>query len=241
MYNHSEQRKILIVDDQGLIREGLIRIISRQKDLMCCDAVNGVIAARKAVALHKPDLVLSDLLLPDGCGLEMIKELISEHSSLLVLVITQCDETLYAERALRAGAHGYVMKNRPVSEIPTAIRAVLAGEYYVSPRVAAVALHRMAGGKSENQREGIANLTDREILVFQLLGAGIDSKGVAAKLHLSIKTVETHRENIKHKLKLPNAAELIRHATNWVNHQGSSHHLSPEIIKAELSAPPLLQ
>jgi DNA-binding NarL/FixJ family response regulator len=151
------------------------------------------------------------------------------------MVITQCDEMLYAERALKAGARGYIMKNRPPSEIPKAIRTVLAGEYYFSPRVAAQALHRMAAGKSENQRDGVANLTDRELLIFQLLGSGIKTRDVADKLYLSVKTVETHRENIKHKLKLSGSAELIRHATNWVNSQGSNHDLSSLKINSKLS------
>ena len=232
MAEQSQQTRILVVDDQGLIQEGLIRIISQQKDLVWCGAVDGVAAARKAVVLHKPDLILVDLLLPDGCGLEMIRDLISENPNLLALVISQCDEMLYAERILKVGARGYVMKNRAISEIPKAIRAVLSGEYYFSPRVAALALHRMAAGRPENQRTGVGNLTDRELLVFQLLGAGVDTKGVAVKLHVSIKTVETHRENIKHKLKLSGAAELIRHATHWVNSQSSSHrHLTGEIAK----------
>lgn len=238
MCNSPEMRKVLIVDDQGLIREGLLRIISRQKDLDCCDAVEGVNAARKSVEIHKPHLILVDLLLPDGCGLELIKELTLNYPSLLALVISQCDEMLYAERALKAGARGYIMKNRAVSEIPKAIRTILAGEYYFSPQVAAQALHQMAAGKAHNQRNGVANLSDRELLVFQLLGSGIKTREVADKLHLSIKTVETHRENIKHKLKFSDSVELIRHATNWVNSQGSSYRLNPAEMNASLSKNP---
>jgi len=235
MTNPSEQRKILVVDDQGLIREGLIRVISQQKDFELCGAVGGMAAAKKAVVQHKPDLVLTDLLLPDGCGLELIKNLVSENPSLRILVISQCDETLYAERALKAGARGFIMKNRGIAEIPKAIRTILAGEYYFSPKVAALALHRMAGEKSRSPQGSIGNLTDRELQVFQLLGTGIDTKNVADKLHLSIKTVETHRENIKHKLKLYNAAELIHHATNWVSSQDSAHPFLPETLRPGLS------
>lgn len=222
-----EQRSILVVDGQGLMREGLVRIIEREKDLTCCAAVGSAVAAHEAVALYKPDLVLADLLLPDAGGLEMIKRLVSEYPSLLVLVISQCDETVYAERALKAGARGYVMKNIAVPEIPKAIRAILAGEFFVSPRVAALALDRMAGAKPRNRSESVGNLTDRELQVFQLLGAGTDSRGVADKLHLSVKTIETHRENIKQKLKLYSASELIHCATNWVESQGSNHQLLP--------------
>jgi len=210
---------ILIVDDQGLVREGLIRIINRQKDLACCGTADGFVAAQKAVATRRPDFVLVDLLLPDGDGLELVRNLTSQHPSLLVLVLSQCDEMLYAERALKSGARGFVMKNHPTSEIPTAIRAILSGEFYVSPKIAALALHQMAVGKSGSQREGVGTLTDRELQVFQLLGAGMTTRDIATKLYLSIKTVETHRENIKHKLKLSNAAELVRFSTNWVESQ----------------------
>jgi DNA-binding NarL/FixJ family response regulator len=234
----SKQRKVLVVDDQGLIQEGLARIISRLKDFEFCGAVDNAIAAQKAVAQHEPHLVLVDLLLQDGCGLELIKNLATDHPSLPILVVSQCDETLYAERVLKAGARGYIMKNRPVSEIPKAMRAVLAGEFYVSPKVAALALHRMAGGRLASQENGVGNLTDRELQIFQLLGAGSDTKEIAGRLHLSVKTVETHRENIKHKLKLSNAAELVHFATNWVGSQGSAHRAFPEIATPKIGENP---
>ncbi|HUA66665.1 MAG TPA: response regulator transcription factor [Alphaproteobacteria bacterium] len=212
----------MIVDDQGLIQEGLSRIIGGQQDLEVCGSADGASAALKAVALHKPDLVLVDILLPDGCGVELIKNLVSEYPTVLALVISQCDETVYAERALKAGARGFVMKNRAVSEIPKAIRAVLAGEFYVSPQVAALALNRMGTGHVRSQRDTIGKLTDRELQIFQLLGAGVATRDIAIKLQLSIKTVQTHRESIKHKLKLPNAVALRHFATNWVTSQRSA-------------------
>jgi DNA-binding NarL/FixJ family response regulator len=227
---HPEQRKIFVVDDQALIREGLARVINRHKDLVCCGGADSIVGAREAIEAHKPDLVVADLLLPDGSGLEMIKAFVSENPSLPILVISQCDETLYAERALKAGARGFVMKNCALSEIPRAIRSLLAGEFYVSAKVAELALHQMSCGKPKKQGDGVATLTDRELLVFELLGAGTDTKDVAAKLHISVKTVETHRENIKHKLKLSGASELIRHATNWVSSQAS---LRPSPASAE--------
>ncbi|MGH7939859.1 MAG: response regulator [Limisphaerales bacterium] len=217
-----EKRRILIVDDQGLIQEGLARIIGQQQDLEVCGVADGVSAALKAVALCKPDLVLVDILLPDGSGLELIGNLLSVYPSLPALVISQCDETVYAERALKVGARGFVMKNRAVSEIPKAIRAVLAGEFYVSPQVAALALNRLGPGSPRGKQDTIGKLTDRELEVFQLLGAGIPTKDIAIKLHLSIKTVQTHRESIKHKLKMPNASALRHYATNWVSSQSSA-------------------
>jgi DNA-binding NarL/FixJ family response regulator len=229
--------EVLIVDDQPLVREGLIRIISREKDLNCCCAVESIVAARNHLIASQPDLLLMDILLPDGCGLDFIKQLAMEHPSLPVLVLSQCDETLYAERALKAGARGFLMKNHDTSGIPTAIRAVLAGQFYVSPKVAALALHQMAGRKSGFQREGLGNLTDRELQIFQLLGAGVSTRDIAAKLHLSVKTVETHRENIKRKLKLSSAAELIRHSANWVESQSMGINRHPEAPTVEAVQP----
>lgn len=226
MANESEHRRILIVDDQDLIQEGLMRVINREKDFDFCGSAGGVNSARKAIALQKPDLVIMDILLPDGCGLKLIEDLVSQYPSLAVLVISQCDEALYAERALKAGARGFVMKSRAVSEIPKAMRAILKGQYYVSPQVAALALHRMAVGKTSG-KDAIGKLTNRELQVFQLLGSGIETRDIATKLHLSIKTVQTHRESIKHKLKLSSATELTHYATNWVTSQGSTHQVIP--------------
>jgi DNA-binding NarL/FixJ family response regulator len=231
-----QKRKILVVDDQSLIREGLKGIINRQKDLACCGTAEGVATGEKAVDTLKPDLVVLDILLPDGCGLVMTKELTSHNLSPRILIVSQCDEALYAERALKAGARGYVMKNRSFSEILTAIRVVLAGEFYVSPKIATIALDQMANGKSAgNNQEGPAHLTNRELQIFQLLGAGVRTKDISTKLHLSIKTVETHRENIKHKLKLPTVGELIHYAAKWVDGQGSVHHLESETPKVNIS------
>jgi len=213
-----KKAEILVVDDQPLVREGLIRIINRERDLNCCCAVESMSAARNMLAACKPDLVLMDILLPDGCGLDFIRELAQEQPALPVLVVSQCEETLYAERALKAGARGFLMKNH-ASGIAAAIRSVLAGQFHVSPKIAALALHQMAGRKSGFQREGLGNLTDRELQIFQLLGAGVNTRDIAGKLHLSIKTIETHRENIKRKLKLSSAAELIRYSANWVERQ----------------------
>ena len=231
----SKQKKaeILVVDDQPLVREGLIRIINREKDLNCCGAVESIASARYEVTAHKPDLVLMDILLPDGCGLDFIKHLALEHPSVPVLVVSQCDETLYAERVLKAGARGYLMKNHATSAIPTAIRAVLAGELHVSPKIAALALYQMAGRNSGVQRDGLGNLTDRELQIFQLLGAGVSTRDIAGKLHLSVKTVETHRENIKRKLKLSSAADLMRYSTNWVERQNMGMQHQPTPLPAE--------
>ncbi|HEX3627783.1 MAG TPA: response regulator transcription factor [Verrucomicrobiae bacterium] len=232
-----KKAEIMIVDDQPLVREGLIRIITREKDLNCNCAVDTIVAARDQLTVCKPDLVLMDLLLPDGCGLEFIRQLTQDYPSLPVLVVSQCDEALYAERALKAGARGFLMKNHATSGIPAAIRAILAGQIHVSAKVAALALHQMAGRKSDSHREGPGNLTDRELQIFQLLGAGVNTRDMAAKLHLSVKTIETHRENIKRKLKLSSAAELIRYSANWVERQNVGTNRQPEVYPVERAQP----
>jgi DNA-binding NarL/FixJ family response regulator len=233
MVNGTEKQRygILIVDDHPLVREGLTQIIKRQSELFCCGEASSVSSVRLAIVALKPSLITLDLRLPDGDGLELIENLTLEHPSIPILVISQCDEMLYAERALKAGARGYVMKERGTDEILTAIRAILSGQLFVSPKINALALQQMVGSKTKEPRNGLTNLTDRELQVLQLLGAGIKTREVAVRLNLSIKTVETHRENIKHKLGIPDAASLVRYAANWVegrnlrphSSQGNSH------------------
>ncbi|HEY3762232.1 MAG TPA: response regulator transcription factor [Verrucomicrobiae bacterium] len=164
---------ILIVDDHPLVREGLAQIIKCQADLYCCGEASTVNEVRKAIGSLKPSLITLDLQLLDGDGLELIKHLAVECPSTPVLVVTQCDEMLYAERVLKAGARGYVMKSRGTKEILGAIHIVLDGEFFVSPKIAALALHRMAGCKTKEIGGALSNLSDRELQVLQLLGAGI--------------------------------------------------------------------
>ncbi len=211
----ARKARIVVVDDHPLFCEGVVQLINRQTDLACCAVAANVAATRAAVLKHKPDLVLLDLRLGNEDGLELIKDLKNQFPTIPILVVSQYDEALYAERALRAGALGYVMKEEAAAEVLSAIRAVLAGELYVSRKMGALVLHKLLQGKPDFQRPGIECLTDRELQVFQMLGTGLSSRQVSAQLHLSIKTIETYRENIKHKLGLHNAPELLRHATEW--------------------------
>jgi DNA-binding NarL/FixJ family response regulator len=213
----NRQARVLVVDDHPLVREGLMAMISRHRDFICCGEADSVAGTQKAVESCKPDLLLLDLRLRSGDGLDLIKTLQSAFPSLRILVISQFDEAVYAERALRAGARGYVMKQQATQEVLTAMRTILAGELYVSPRIAALALHKMVETKPVVPGSGIESLTDRELQVFRLLGGRLSTRQIAAELHLSFKTVETHRENIKHKLRLTGAAELVRYATEWVD------------------------
>jgi DNA-binding NarL/FixJ family response regulator len=200
-------------------------VIRRQPDFVPCGEAGTVAEAYKAVETLQPDLVLLDLWLGGGDGLDLIKSLKSQFSSLRILVVSFSDETVYAERSLRAGALGYVMKSQPSSEVVAAIRAILAGQLYVSPTIANLMVGKAVGVNRGKQDKTAELLTDRELQVLQLLGAGQSTRKIADALSLSFKTVETHRDNIKHKLDLQDAPELIRYATVWV--QEHRLHLSP--------------
>jgi DNA-binding NarL/FixJ family response regulator len=219
--------RIMVVDDHPLVREGLIQIINRQNDLVCCGEAESAAEAQETAGVLRPDLVTIDIRLQSGDGLELIKWLSSERPSPHLLVISQCDESIYAERALRAGARGYVMKERATAEVLTAIRTILAGGLYVSPKVATLALHKIVGGKTISSNGGVDNLSNRELQVLQLLGAGLSTRKTATRLGLSVKTVETHRENIKHKLGLVDGGELIRYATDLISGQSPQISLDP--------------
>jgi len=218
--------RILIVDDHPLVREGLRQIINRQDDLECCGEVDGLASAQTNLPLLNPDLLTVDIRLEDGDGMEILKMFRLQYPKLRMLVVSQCDEVLYAERALKAGAHGYVMKEKATDEVLMAIRAILAGGLYISPRISALVLNNLTSTGPTKLVRDVSILTDREIQILQLLGAGLGTRKVAARLFLSIKTVETHRENIKHKLGLTNATELIHYATDWVN--GHTSRIHPE-------------
>jgi DNA-binding NarL/FixJ family response regulator len=169
----------------------------------------------------KPDLVLTDLTMPGRSGLEFIKDLRAAEPNLAILVISMHDETVHAERALRAGARGYIMKEAGGENLLAAIRTVLRGEVYLSPRMSARVLENLSGARPRGSSSPIEKLSDREFQVFQLIGQGKSTRDIAAQLHLSPKTVDVHRANIKEKLDLTDATALIRHAVRWVETQGA--------------------
>jgi DNA-binding NarL/FixJ family response regulator len=211
--------RVLLVDDHPLVRDGLMEMINRTGDLTCCGEAGNTTDAQTAVSELKPDLVLLDLRLHNGDGLELVKIFKSLFPSLKVLILSQLDEMTYAERALRVGALGYVMKENATREILSAMRTVLAGEIFVSQKIKILAVRRMAGAKKSSNDGSAAfveKLTDRELQIFQLLGRGVGSRQIAADLYLSFKTIQTHRENIKRKLGLCDAASLVHHATLWI-------------------------
>jgi DNA-binding NarL/FixJ family response regulator len=207
--------RIIVVDDHPLLREGLMKLLGAQEDLECCGEADNVSDAKRLVVGQKPDLMLLDLRLKSGDSLDLIKTMKVEAADLKILVISQHDEMLFAERALRAGASGYVMKENATDEILAAVRCVVGGELYFSQRVGAAAVRRSLTAKPEASRSGIERLSDRELQVFQLIGASFSTREIAEQFNLSVKTIETHRENIKQKLDLRDAAELNRYAQTW--------------------------
>src|SRR6266481_909859 len=207
--------RVLVVDDHPVVRDGLIRLIDKQGDLVCCGEAGTVMEAQIAVAKHKPDLVILDLRLKGRDGLELIKSLKSQFADLRILILSQYDAPLYIERALRAGALGYVIKDQAAEEVLTAIRTVLSGQVYLTRGMAALLLHKFVGAPPKALNSGVEPLTDRELHVMQLLGTGMSTREIAEELKLSFKTIETHRENIKRKLGLRGAAALMHYATEW--------------------------
>ncbi len=212
--------RILVADDHPLFREGVIQLVNRQADMACCAECTDGAGTTLAVSEHAPDLLLLDLRLGQEDGLELIKSLKARFPTLAILIVSQFDETLYAERTLRAGALGYVMKDEATEELLVAVRSALAGEPFVSRKMASLLLRRSLQSNARTGVSGVSNLSDREVQVFQRLGASLSTRQIAEELKLSLKTIETYRENIKHKLGLTTAQELVGHATEWVQSQG---------------------
>lgn len=215
MSSKSIKKKILIVDDHPMLREGLVQVINQQPDLEVCCQANDAREAMGHLANGKADLAIVDLSLEGKSGLELIKDLRALQPELPVLVLSMHDERVYAERALRAGARGYVMKKAGGAAVLAAIRAALTGKVYVSEEVASHLIARV-GGWGEKTRTSIDSLTDREFEVFRLVGEGLSAKEIAARLGISAKTVDVYRQGVKEKLHLEGAADLIQRAVRWV-------------------------
>jgi DNA-binding NarL/FixJ family response regulator len=211
--------KVLIVDDHPMMRQGLAQLINNEPDLVACCEAESAQQALEAITIGQPELALVDISLPDKHGLELIKDLQVMHPSLPILVVSMHDESLYAERVLRAGGRGYIMKQEGGKKMMEAIRTVLRGQIYVSEQMSAKILEIFSGRRPENSRSPIEKLTDRGFEVFQLIGQGKGTRQIAEALHLSVKTVEVHRLHIKEKLNLDDAPSLVRYAVRWVETQ----------------------
>jgi DNA-binding NarL/FixJ family response regulator len=223
---------VVVVEDHPVLCDGLKQLIDSQPDLDCIGVADDVSSAKRLIEECKPDLMVLDLRLKAGDGLDFIKTLRIEYPEVKVLVLSQYDELIFAERVLRAGASGYIMKENTTNEVLRAVRKVLAGDLYISERVAVALVQRVLREKPTATREGIERLSDREMQVFQLLGAAYSPREIAEQFRLSRKTVETHCEKIKHKLSLQTAAELKRFARQWA---------AENLTSAEAWAAPLSQ
>ncbi|MFO1439416.1 MAG: response regulator transcription factor [Verrucomicrobiaceae bacterium] len=213
------KKRVLIVDDHPIFRAGLTGLVNLETELTVCGEANDAAQAMQAVEKLHPDLVLLDMSLPGKGGLELLKDIRAIAPQMPVLIISMHDETLYAERVIKAGGRGYIMKQEGPEKIVQAIRKVLGGSISVSERIAAQILDAMSGSKGGTS-SSVSTLTDREFEVYRLLGQGKEPHEIARTLHLSIKTVDTHRAHIRQKLGLRNATELIHHATRWTAEQG---------------------
>ncbi|MGI9332313.1 MAG: response regulator [Gammaproteobacteria bacterium] len=215
--NNQAKKTILIVEDHPLVRLGLTSLIEAEPDLVVCGEVGTCEAAHEAIRASAPDLVIVDLVL-DGCnGLDLVKTMHAHYPEIPALVLSMHDEAVYAERALRAGARGYVTKKQFDETVLLAIRRVLSGETYLSQALEARFAQQFLAGRIPIEDSPLATLTDRQLEVFRLFGEGKTTRQIAQTLHLSIKTIESHVEHLKHKLMLDSSVELIHHATQWVD------------------------
>ncbi len=217
-----DKSKILVVDDHPMVREGLARLVENEQDLTICGQADDAPEALKAISETRPDIVVTDILLKSSNGIELMKSIKAQYPKLPVLVLSMHNEALYAERALRAGAMGYIMKQEASEKLLTAIRYVLGGEIFVSDDISKRLIRQLARGKDDMATSSVDNLSDRELEVFHLIGQGYGTSQIAEKLYLSIKTIETYRTHIKEKLNLADSRELLQYAIQWVSSQKES-------------------
>ncbi|HTB82799.1 MAG TPA: response regulator transcription factor [Candidatus Sulfotelmatobacter sp.] len=215
-------KQILIVDDHPMMRNGLAQLIGNERGLKVNGEADNAAQAMKFLATppQEVDLVLCDISLPDKNGLELIKDIRAMHPELPILVVSMHDELIYAERVLRAGGRGYIMKQEGGEKFIHAIRQVLSGQIYVSDKMSSRILEIFSGAGKNSSSSPVGKLSDREFEVFQLIGQGMGTRDIAEKLHLSVKTVEVHRANIKAKLEIKTATDLVRCAVRWADSQG---------------------
>jgi DNA-binding NarL/FixJ family response regulator len=212
--------RVLIVDDHPIVREGLASLLSKQPDFEVCGEADDVQNALRLVETAKPDVVTIDISLKSGDGLDLIRRVKKHDQSVRMLACSLYDETLFAERALHAGAMGYVNKQEATRTIVKAIRQILDGKVYLSEPMLDRLAHRLIGGRDKVERPVVDVLSDRELEVFRMIGNGLTLQQIARKLHIGVKTVETHKRRIKQKLKLENAAQLARNAAQWALKNG---------------------
>jgi DNA-binding NarL/FixJ family response regulator len=207
--------RVLLVDDHPIVRQGLALLIDREADLSVCGEAEGALSAFHAIETLRPDIVVLDISLSGPDGLDVLKEIRMKSGSLPVLILSMHDESIYAERAMRAGANGYIMKQEATEKVLVAIRRILQGEVYLSDRLTSTMLQQFVRGTAPVKSSPLLALTDRELEVFRLIGEGHGTRQIADELHLSVKTIESYQAHIKEKLALRNARELVQHAIEW--------------------------
>jgi DNA-binding NarL/FixJ family response regulator len=214
--------RILIVDDHPVVREGLSLMMNREPDLEVCGEAEDASAALTAISTNRPDFLIVDISLNGPDGLDLLKSIRARFRTLPVLVLSMHDETIYAERALRAGANGYIMKQEATEKVLVAVRQILSQKVYVSDRIANRMLQQYISGSATQEHSPISELSDRELEVFRLIGEGHSTRRIAEELHLSVKTVESYQAHIKNKLSLKNARELVQRAIQWNIAEGAA-------------------
>jgi DNA-binding NarL/FixJ family response regulator len=211
--------KVFIVDDHPIVRQGIRLLVNQEPGLEVVGEADNVHDALAEIDRLHPDIAVVDLSLKGGSGLDLIKDIQIRHPGLAVLVLSMRDESFYAERVLRAGARGYITKEEGSEKVIEGIREILSGKVYLSGKMASKMLSGMVGATKARELPSVRDLSDRELEVFELVGQGMPTRDIAARLHLSVKTVESHREHIKEKLGLDSASDLLRHAIQWVQNQ----------------------
>ena len=213
------RKRILLVDDHPMMRAGLAQLINRQADLIVCAEAGSPAETQALLSKAKPDLILTDLTMPGRGGIEFIKDLIALEPEIAILVVSMHDELVYAERCLKAGARGYIMKESGSEKLLVAVRRVLGGQTYVSANLSEQIISNLSSRKPRGSDSPIQSLSDREFEVFQLVGQGKNTRQIAEQLHLSPKTVDVHRTHIREKLQLKDVNALMHYAVRWLETQ----------------------
>jgi len=209
------KKRIMVVDDHPIVRQGLTLLINQEPDLVVCGEAEEASGAMHVLASSRPDVVIVDISLNGPDGIDLLKNIRIAHPTLPVLILSMHDESIYAERALRAGANGYIMKQEATQNVLVAVRRLLGGEIYVSARLANQMLRHYITGSGTPRNSSTADLSDRELEVFRLIGEGHGTRQIAEELHISVKTVESYQAHIKEKLSLRSSRELLQHAIQW--------------------------
>jgi DNA-binding NarL/FixJ family response regulator len=221
----TKRKRIVLVDDHPIVRDGLAQLINRSGDLVVCAEAGDAAEALRLFDELRPDMAIVDISLKGVDGLELIKQARAQWPELRVLALSMHSEELYAERVLRAGARGYIMKQEARDGVLTAIRQVLAGDIYLSPALRTHLLRYVIGGQNKQGRLPMDTLSDRELAVLERIGRGRGTREISVELNLSVKTIESYRDHIKRKLNLHGAPQLVRYAVQWVQAGGEAARL----------------